>query len=95
MKHPIELSREASTNRDLARRARRLARRRSVVRDRERLERFATELDDHASELEAEAEALRPITPSAPVLTQPQVQQKQQVSQTPHDPLASDTPPVG
>jgi len=95
MKHPVELNTEASTNRDLARRARRLARRRSVARDRDRLERFAAELDDRAGELEAEAEALRPITPSAPVLTQQQVQPQQQASQTPHDPLASDKPPAG
>ena len=78
MRHPVDLDAEALTKRDLAARARRLARGLLAAEDRERLERLANELDDRAAELEAEAAALRPIMPSAPLVTQQQQQVQQQ-----------------
>src|SRR5258707_12278450 len=92
MTHPLDLDAEAQTKRDLAVRARRRARQMPVAEDRARLERLANRLDDRAAELEAEAAVLRPIMPSAPLVTQQQqqVQQQQQGADTPdgHHPPA-------
>jgi hypothetical protein len=75
---PEELENEAAHNRDIAVRARRMAGSLTLGADRKRIERYADDLEHHAADLEAQARALRLISPSAPVLTWQQQQDKQQ-----------------
>ena len=86
MPHPTDLEKQARETRDLSARARRLAR---GSPQEARINRFADGLDQRAAELEAEAEAVRPITPRAPVVTHQQQQMQQQ--QAP-EPAAPDAP---
>jgi hypothetical protein len=75
---PEELENEAAHNRDIAARARRMAGSLTLESDRKRIERYVDDLVLHAADLEAQARALHPISPSAPVLTWQQQQDKQQ-----------------
>jgi hypothetical protein len=75
---PEELENEAAHNRDIAARVRRMAGNLTLGSDRKQIERYADDLEHHAADLEAQARALRPIPPGAPVLTWQQQQDKQQ-----------------